>query len=75
MTTTTTHLPTQAPAPTLGDAQQCGLPSGQVHEWLEHVQDDLRRVRARLEYLHAEQQRLENQQHLLAELLAASSAV
>jgi len=42
---------------------------------LEHVQDDLRRVRARLEYLRAEQSRLENQQHLLAELLASSTTV
>jgi hypothetical protein len=76
MTTTTTR-PTQTPASaaTSADAQSCGLPSDQVHEWLEHVQDDLRRVRARLEYLHAEQQRLESQKHLLAELLAASTAV
>ena len=75
MTTTTTRMPTQTPAPARTDAQPCGLPSDQVHEWLEHVQDDLRRVRARLEFLRAEQERLENQQHLLAELLAASTAV
>ena len=77
MTTTTTRMPTQtpAPAPPRADAQTCGLPSDQVHEWLEHVQDDLRRVRARLEFLRDEQERLENQQHLLAELLAASTAV
>jgi len=77
MTTTTTRMPTQTPAPTptRADAQPCGLPSDQVREWLEHVQDDLRRVRARLEFLRAEQDRLENQQHLLAELLAASTAV
>ena len=75
MTTTTTRMPTETPAPPRADAQACGLPSDQVHEWLEHVQDDLRRVRARLEFLRAEQERLENQQHLLAELLAASTAV
>ena len=75
MTTTTTRIPTAAEAPTRADAAPCGLPSDQVHQWLEHVQDDLRRVRARLEYLRAEQARLENQQQLLAELLAASSAV
>ena len=55
------------------DAAPVGLPPEQVHAWLEHVQEDLRRVRARLEYLRAEQSRLESQQHLLAELLAASS--
>jgi hypothetical protein len=75
MTTTTTRMPPPVPAPTRADAPSCGLPADQVHQWLEHVQDDLRRVRARLEYLRAEQARLENQQHLLAELLAASSAV
>jgi hypothetical protein len=75
MTTTTTRIPTAAEAPARSDAAPCGLPSDQVHQWLEHVQDDLRRVRARLEYLRAEQARLENQQQLLAELLAASSAV
>jgi uncharacterized membrane protein len=69
-TTTTARMP--APARAVG-AASCGLPPEQVHEWLEHVQDDLRRVRARLEFLRAEQARLENQQHLLAELLAASS--
>ena len=71
MTTTSTRMPT--PAATRVDAPPCGLPSDQVHQWLEHVQDDLRRVRARLEYLRAEQSRLENQQHLLAELLASST--
>jgi len=69
MTTTTprTAQPTPAATPI------CGLPSDQVHAWLEQVHEDLRRVRARLEYLRAEQSRLENQQHLLAELLAAAA--
>ena len=71
MTTTTTRAPEPARADTAGT----GLPAAQVHAWLEHVQDDLRRVRARLEYLRAEQSRLESQQHLLAELLAASTDV
>jgi len=75
MTSTTTRIPTAAEAPARPDAAPCGLPSDQVHLWLEHVQDDLRRVRARLEFLRAEQERLEHQQHLLAELLAASTAV
>jgi septal ring factor EnvC (AmiA/AmiB activator) len=70
MTTTTTR----APVPPRG-AASCGLPSDQVHEWLEQVEDDLRKVRARLEYLELEQARLENQQQLLAELVAAAMAV
>jgi hypothetical protein len=69
MTTTTTRIAT---AVTVA-APTCGLPSAQLHEWLEHIQEDLRRVGGRLEYLHAEQSRLENQQHLLGELLAAST--
>jgi len=51
------------------------LPSDQLHEWLDHVQEDLRRVAERLEYLGAEQSRLEHQQRLLAELLAVSAAM
>lgn len=71
MITTTTRLasPERAAVPS------CGLPPDQIHEWLERVQEDLRGVGARLEYLRAEQLRLENQQHLLGELLAASTAV
>lgn len=57
------------------DAATCGLPPDQVHAWLAQVQDDLRRVRSRLEYLRAEEQRLEGQQHLLAELLASSNSL
>ena len=70
MTTTTprTAQPTPAAAPI------CGLPSDQVHEWLQHVHEDLCRVHARLEYLRAEQSRLENQQRLLVELLAAAAS-
>jgi hypothetical protein len=71
MTTTTPRTAAEGPAGT----PTCGVPSDQVHEWLEHVQEDLRRVRVRLEYLRAEQSRLENQQRLLAELLAVSAAV
>ncbi|HTD49945.1 MAG TPA: hypothetical protein VK771_05060 [Acidimicrobiia bacterium] len=64
---TTTSPRTTPPIPA------SGLPSDQVHEWLEHVHEDLRRVRARLEYLRAEQSRLENQQRLLVNLLAATA--
>ena len=69
MTTTTTRMP----APRVEPAGT-GLPPEQVHAWLEHVQDDLRLVRARLEFLRTEQTRLESQQHILGELLAATSA-
>jgi hypothetical protein len=71
LTTAATHLL----APARADAPPGGLPAEQVREWLEHVLDDLRRVRARLEFLGTEQARLERQQHLLAELVAASTAV
>jgi len=69
MTTTTQMADARA------ESASVGLPPEQVHAWLEHVQDDLRRVRARLEYLRAEQSRLESQQRLLAELLASSTAI
>jgi len=78
MTITTTPTTPAAAGTTAARADAapgCGLPSDQVHEWLDRVQDDLRRVRARLEYLRAEQSRLEAQQHLLAELLASSTQV
>ena len=62
-----------ATSTTRSDAATCGLPPDQVHAWLAQVQDDVRRVRARLEYLRAEESRLEAQQQLLAELLTSSS--
>jgi hypothetical protein len=66
MTATTTTA-------TRADASTCGLPPEQVQAWLGQVQDDVRRVRARLEYLRAEETRLVAQQQLLAELLASSA--
>jgi phage/plasmid-associated DNA primase len=71
MSATTTRLSASEPAA----VPSSGLSADQVQEWLARVQEDLRRVQARLEYLRAEQERLENQQHLLGELLAASTAV
>ena len=64
---------TATSTPSRSDAATCGLPPDQVHAWLAQIQDDVRRVRARLEYLRAEESRLEAQQQLLAELLTASS--
>ncbi len=49
-----------------------GLPSEQLYTWLEWVQDDLRRIEARLEYLHAARDQLVEQERLLGELLASS---
>jgi hypothetical protein len=59
---------------TRADAATCGLPPEQVQAWLGQVQDDVRRVRARLEYLRAEETRLVAQQQLLAELLTSSAS-
>jgi hypothetical protein len=39
------------------------------------VQDDLRRVETRLEFLEAARQKLREQERLLGELLAASSPI
>jgi hypothetical protein len=50
-----------------------GLPPEQVQAWLRHVQEDMRQVRTRIEYLRAEQSRLESQQRLLAQLLTSSA--
>jgi predicted nuclease with TOPRIM domain len=53
----------------------CGLPPEQVHAWLQHVQSDMREVRTRIEFLRAEQSRLESQRRLLAELLTSSNPI
>ena len=47
----------------------------QVRAWLEQVQDDLRRVQARVEYLQHEQARLESQHRLVAELISSSTPI
>jgi hypothetical protein len=52
-----------------------GLPAEQLQAWLDQVQDDLRKVEARVEYLQSEQTRLQSQYQLVAELLAASTPV
>jgi hypothetical protein len=55
------------------ESGMAGLPQEQVQAWLQHVQGDMREVRTRIEYLHAEQLRLESQQRLLAELLTSNA--
>jgi hypothetical protein len=66
---TTTELPARVPAP------PTGLPSEQLHTWLEWVQDDLQRLEARLEYLEAARSQLREQERLLSELLEASRPI
>jgi cell division septum initiation protein DivIVA len=65
-TTQTVNMPRVEPG-------MAGLPQEQVQAWLQHVQEDMRQVRTRIEYLRAEQSRLESQQHLLAQLLTSSA--
>jgi len=55
-----------------GGAPATGLPAEQLYTWLEWVQDDLRRVESRLEYLEAARSQLKEQERLLSELLRSS---
>jgi len=50
-----------------------GIAPDQVREWMAQVQEDLRKVRARVEYLRVEQARLEEQQRLMAQLITSST--
>jgi hypothetical protein len=72
----TTQLPTStAGGPAATAAPPTGLPAEQLYTWLEWVQDDLRRLEARLEYLEAARSQLREQERLLSELLHASGPV
>ena len=51
-----------------------GLPPEQLYTWLEWVQDDLRRVETRIEYLEAARSQLREQERLLGELLSSSGS-
>lgn len=55
-----------------GATPPTGLPPEQLYTWLEWVQDDLRRIEARLEYLEAARAQLREQERLLGELLHSS---
>jgi hypothetical protein len=75
-----TDAPLAAPAPiaaptprVVPGAPGSGIAADQVQAWLAQVQDDLRKVRARVEYLRAEQARLDEQQRLMAQLLTTST--
>ena len=62
-------------AGTAGNAAPTGLPSEQLYTWLEWVQDDLRRVETRIEYLEAARSQLREQERLLSELLRTAGPV
>jgi hypothetical protein len=70
---TTTQLPRgTANEPAATAAPPTGLPAEQLYTWLEWVQDDLRRLEARLDYLESARSQLREQERLLSELLDAS---
>ncbi len=72
----TTQLPRgTANEPAATAAPPTGLPSEQLYTWLEWVQDDLRRLEARLDYLESARGQLREQERLLTELLHASGSV
>ncbi len=56
-----------------GNAAPTGLPPEQLYTWLEWVQDDLRRIETRLEYLETARNQLREQERLLGELLQSSA--
>lgn len=54
-------------------AAVCGVEADQVRAWMDQVQEDLRQVRARVQFLRLEQARLVDQQRLVAELITSSN--
>jgi hypothetical protein len=54
-------------------SKACGVSSEQVHVWLAQLRDDLHQVQIRIHYLQLEQQRLQQQQRLVIEMLASST--
>ncbi len=67
-----TEIPTARPNVGANGAPPTGLPAEQLYTWLEWVQDDLRRIETRLEYLEAARAQLREQERLLSELLRTS---
>ena len=62
----TTQLPRgTANEPAATAAPPTGLPAEQLYTWLEWVQDDLRRLEARLDYLESARSQLREQERLL----------
>ena len=50
-----------------------GLPPEQLYTWLEWVQDDLRRIDARMQHLESARAQLREQERLLGELLHSAA--
>jgi hypothetical protein len=72
----TTQMPNLAARPNgNGATPPTGLPPEQLYTWLEWVQDDLRRVETRIEYLEAARSQLREQERLLGELLSSSGSL
>jgi len=72
------RMPTSAPGAGSaggGATAPTGLPSEQLYTWLEWVQDDLRRVETRIEYLEAARSQLREQERLLSELMRTAGPV
>ena len=65
-------VPVALAAPT-GDQPDGGLPVDQIRAWLEQVKDDLRKVQARVQFLELEHVRLQDQHHLVTELVTSSN--
>jgi hypothetical protein len=64
--------PAPEAAPAAPSAPPEGLPLEQLREWLDQVQTDLEKVQVRIEFLHLEQHRLQDQKQLVAELITSS---
>lgn len=68
-----------APEPIAPDAVSAtppvGLPLDQLRAWLDQVESDLQKVQLRLEFLHAEQHRLQGQHRLVEDLIASNDPV
>ena len=70
----TTQLPRgTANEPAATAAPPTGLPSEQLYTWLEWVQDDLRRIDARMQRLESARSQLREQERLLGELLHSAA--
>lgn len=69
-TVTISPMPTGAGDTTATAA--AGLPPEQLYTWLEWVQDDLRRIDARMQHLESARAQLREQERLLGELLHAA---
>jgi hypothetical protein len=76
MAMSTQMPPTNAAVADNGDAAPpTGLPPEQLYTWLEWVQDDLRRVETRIEFLESARSQLREQERLLSELLRSSGSL